>query len=356
MRKYESHLIAAIDRLYPNAISNFEKYFVKTMDIYVKEHQLLWRLSKFDAIHIYEALELCISRSIYFNIGIFDKSFLKKIKKILKSCLQSPLSKISNHHFLEYNALLSEYYFWFRYDRTKALKYRYRAFNVMKKFKYRFSSQFFKNWHRMEIAVQNYEECKRITQMAANWNVEDEALKKIKGKDIGFMQYLERELIKLYQDHQRKCPKLWKGKHELIRVPFEQYDQNLIKFLITNWMEREQSVDGATEGRKYYVRFTKLMKRLLMKRRYFNVMNNVIKIRMCNYELCVRKDLKRYRICQRCKSVYYCCRNHQKKDWVRGDHKRYCEERKDRDYDIFLKRYELDIDDVTKAFAWRMFR
>ena len=61
-------------------------------------------------------------------------------------------------------------------------------------------------------------------------------------------------------------------------------------------------------------------------------MINTIKAKYCNYNECNRKDLKRYKICKRCKSVFYCNRKHQKFDWNRGKHSKECIDRPRRDW------------------------
>ena len=66
----------------------------------------------------------------------------------------------------------------------------------------------------------------------------------------------------------------------------------------------------------------------------FNIMNNMIKERQCNYDKCRRQDLKRFKICKRCKSVFYCNRKHQKLDWKNGKHREYCSKRHERCYGI----------------------
>ena len=62
-----------------------------------------------------------------------------------------------------------------------------------------------------------------------------------------------------------------------------------------------------------------------------------------------------YKICERCKSVFYCNRLHQKLDWNKGDHKKYCVERDKRDYEIFVKRFRLNISNELKQTAIRFF-
>ena len=102
------------------------------------------------------------------------------MQKILKSGSKSQLSKLQCNYDIECNEMLSEFHFWFRYDRKKALKYKYRALKMLKKSKHPFPWvwEIFASWHQMEIVVQNYKECKRIIHVAVNWNVADDIKEK----------------------------------------------------------------------------------------------------------------------------------------------------------------------------------
>ena len=130
--------------------------------------------------------------------------------------------------------------------------------------------------------------------------------------------------------------------------------------LIKQWVSNRNSQWNQTEGKqrrigkKQYQVYNREIKKCLMNNKKYNVMLNILKIRQCNYDQCDRRDWKRYRICKRCKSVFYCCRLHQKLDWNKGDHKLYCVEREKRDYKIFSKRFVLNIDDKTKQTALRL--
>ena len=60
------------------------------------------------------------------------------------------------------------------------------------------------------------------------------------------------------------------------------------------------------------------------------LMKNLILVKECNYVECRAKDVKVFCLCRRCKSAFYCCRNHQKKDWKK--HKSVCRESENRLY------------------------
>ena len=107
--------------------------------------------------------------------------------------------------------------------------------------------------------------------------------------------------------------------------------------------------------RSHCVQYIKRMGQCLINPIYYNIMNNFIKMRQCNYNKCNRKDLAKYKICKRCKSVFYCCRRHQKLDWNRGDHKTFCVERESRDYSIFERSFKFKINDKKIHTTLRLF-
>ena len=61
------------------------------------------------------------------------------------------------------------------------------------------------------------------------------------------------------------------------------------------------------------------------------ILGNTIMVKECNNKLCQRKDVNLKR-CGKCKSVYYCCKLCQKKDWL--NHRNVCHQRQCRDFKI----------------------
>ena len=82
----------------------------------------------------------------------------------------------------------------------------------------------------------------------------------------------------------------------------------------------------------------KKLKKYFMDKTRFAIMINIMKLRQCNYKKCRRKDLKKFKVCKRCKSSFYCDKRHQKLDWI--DHKKFCVDMKSRNYDIWTNYYK----------------
>ena len=69
----------------------------------------------------------------------------------------------------------------------------------------------------------------------------------------------------------------------------------------------------------------------------YHVLKNLCYLKECNYSECRAKD-KELEVCSKCKSVYYCCRNHQKRDW-KSKHRGECREYQQRNAFLTFKRY-----------------
>ena len=92
----------------------------------------------------------------------------------------------------------------------------------------------------------------------------------------------------------------------------------------------------------------KTIKKCLKNRQYFNMLKNIAMLKQCNYIKCNRKDLDKYKVCKRCKSAFYCCRNHQKKDW-NTSHRVHCVQRKRRD--ILLQTFDSNVNPFVERIT-----
>ena len=66
-------------------------------------------------------------------------------------------------------------------------------------------------------------------------------------------------------------------------------------------------------------------------------LRNIVSVKECNWKNCKKKNIKLMK-CKRCKSVYYCSKICQKKDWILSNksHKSVCKVSKKRDYSITI--------------------
>ena len=81
----------------------------------------------------------------------------------------------------------------------------------------------------------------------------------------------------------------------------------------------------------------------IMKPQNITIIGNVLMIKQCNWEYCRRKSVKLKR-CKKCRSVYYCSKLCQKKDWqlctygnAKKSHKFVCERLRQRSYSMTIK-------------------
>ena len=81
-----------------------------------------------------------------------------------------------------------------------------------------------------------------------------------------------------------------------------------------------------------------ILKNVLDNNQNINMIFNIASVKQCNWMGCMKKDCK-LRRCRKCKSVYYCSKLCQKKDWILSvnhskPHKYVCQIRQRRDYRI----------------------
>ena len=88
------------------------------------------------------------------------------------------------------------------------------------------------------------------------------------------------------------------------------------KQMITSYRRTINSMWHAqlSPQKQHHRKFDQLITKYMADSRIYNILNNMIRMRECNYPDCRNKALKRFKICSRCKSVFYCNKRHQKLD------------------------------------------
>ena len=304
------------------------------------------RFTKSHMASIVQVVSMMLDESLLLHIKI-DKILLNKMIRIMKLLYQ--YHKRSSPH-LAHNACnaLFSFYFYQEYERDKALKYMRRRFKLMRKHQeYGCVWRGFLDWYILKWAVHNFNECNRILRMAINFDCNDQA----RGdRDAAIMEMEE------MQDHEAYFPPIWifdeknkKKQRCVIKVVVE---KGMLFTNTSNYRINKSKVDI----RNQYIRYSSVMKRVLTNKSTYNIISNMIKGKQCNYIACNNKTLRRYKICKRCKSVFYCNRLHQKLDWNQGNHRTYCVKRDKRDHKILKQRYNLNIEDSLKKTAQRFFK
>ena len=221
--------------------------------------------------------------------------------------------------------LFGQYHFWIKYNRDKAVKYMHRGINIAKKHGLtEYLRAFTVSLLKMENAVGNY----------------GKSLKLIKWQyDLGHLTQRE------YSKRKKRCKGLFGKKKPFQILDTKEHKRKIVycKQMQLNFVEYPR--DGGIDCDVVHYREIVLnkVKPYFMNGKCFNIMNNLVKLKHCNYIECNRKDLRRFKVCKRCKSAFYCCRRHQKLDWNRGGHKTYCSERQKRDYQL-----------LQESVSWRL--
>ena len=265
-----------------------------------------------------------------------DSQFMKNINKLCKSRLK--MLKLwdiyDTHCIVQVYMLLGHYYFWIKYDRNKAVKYMHKGINIAKKYqneRNQIKSKKLKDYltdlivflAAMEQTVGNYHKCFKLMKWLYDLG------------DFSKEQYLDcKKTLQPYLFLEK-----W-DQHQ----PFEKNDaeqdqiRNRImikrrKMPLAN-VEYEHERNDIQNNREIILNKVKPY----FVNKYFNIMNNLVKLKHCNYIECQNKHLRRFKVCRRCKSAFYCGRRHQKLDWNEGNHKKYCAERQQRDYHLLEAR------------------
>eukprot|EP01084_Bolivina_argentea_P145390 254837_1 len=81
--------------------------------------------------------------------------------------------------------------------------------------------------------------------------------------------------------------------------------------------------------------------------KWYQVMKNICFMKECNYSKCRTKSVKLSK-CKKCKSVYYCCRDHQKIDW-KIKHRTECQvlDRRDASFTLKSLQHRWQINDMN---------
>ena len=84
--------------------------------------------------------------------------------------------------------------------------------------------------------------------------------------------------------------------------------------------------------------------------KYYRVLKNIVSMKECNYSQCRAKNIK-LEICSKCKSVYYCCKKHQKLDW-KIKHRFECKQYEKRNPHMTCKNMILRWREKKNPFFW----
>eukprot|EP01084_Bolivina_argentea_P035040 64977_1 len=185
--------------------------------------------------------------------------------------------------------LLGCYYFYCQYKIRKAMKYMYKGLKYITKHKIQ-NATYVHSLAHMQWIIGNFDECIRLNQLEVSL-IKKSEIKKKKQKEIAAM----------------KCENLKKCNLRNNYYLTKQRIKNYSKF----YASQQDKI------------FLNRVKKYINDSKYYNIINNVIRLKQCNYIECNRKDLKSFSVCKFCKSAYYCCRQHQKKDW-NTNHRKYC--------------------------------
>ena len=243
-----------------------------------------------------------------------NKRYLRRIRTVLISLEKYGLPALTTKKYV-YESL-SVYYLWYEYDREKCMKY----VKLVQESPDRLEGAcYYHQRFEMEYMVRNYKECKRIMMK----------LKTFKSEKASFFYHYMATMM-----------------NKVGSAVFNESDKKSHRISIKATRKKRyflfrQSTSAKLSGaHKIVQRIEQIMTRYIMTDATFNIIINMTKGKECNYDKCNRKDLKRYKVCKRCKSVYYCNRLHQKLDWNNGNyrHKNYCVAREERDYNIMEQR------------------
>eukprot|EP01083_Nonionella_stella_P123009 370431_1 len=248
-----------------------------------------------------------LTRNRRVNLWKRDGRFLKKVAKLCHAYHKSVACKNNQIKLVQSCHFLSSYYFWHRHNTEISMRYIRKAIAILR------SYEDISQWPmcymdilveatKIESARNNYDGCIEFVSLKLEYLIACE-----EGVVTQAIQETTEELLQLKQ-----------AKIEMRRHP-----QNFVKLRDT-YRPCCQSMPPKNDAiEAQYNEYVRQMQRYINDKKWFTVMNNVIKLKQCNYIRCNRKDLKQLKACERCKSVFYCCRRHQKMDW-NTEHRIYC--------------------------------
>eukprot|EP01084_Bolivina_argentea_P260549 440035_1 len=243
------------------------------------------------------------------------KTHQKRYKSLLKIGVKSFKKFYDNNRqiyaesYVVFLSYLGEYYACFenKFDKSKRLLYK--AMNIIRNYdEYAVilsEIYYFLIW--IEISFCNVNECKFLLKMRMDYN-----------KHFNLLRHFKMNKADLKQVRDMKN---WSQtrKHEQFSTCWEGILQDL---------KRDATEMVTSQCVFEYVNYFKNEK-------YYQIMKNLCCFKECNYSKCKAKD-KKMSICSTCKSVYYCCRKHQKNDW-KIKHRFECQIREQRDFKFTLK-------------------
>eukprot|EP01084_Bolivina_argentea_P280139 479017_1 len=317
LRSLESHYFTAI-RCHPNnqhTINNYTKYFVELMDYFIKNQQLCSNKAPEIIIpSLFDALYVILNIGRY-GIRFGSNLFLQNIKILCQKYYKSIISQYDDWHKYDACLVLGCYYFWHTraHNRNKAMKYMYEGLTCALNSKNRPNTihAFIQDLYDMEWEIGNFEHCAQIIQLKCKifpkTIVDPQKIKQLK------QLKLEKE-----QNSIKHCA------NKLQKYARYQYEQ--LKYNIEQYISNE---------------------------RFNNMIRNLFELKHCNYIGCNTKDLRSFKLCKRCKSVFYCNRKHQKLDWNKN-HRLHCVENDDRNYYMHKTKSEMYCNDRKQLMACKL--
>ena len=279
-----------------------------------------------DMYAVYSILYLFMAKQMRFYLDV-GKTFARKIEKLLIAFTQNDLfmkpSQCNPDKGLQMLSLLANYYFFYRHNHAKATEFIEFALTRARK-NGNPPWQFLFDLFMMQHIVGNYKECKVI-------------INRVSAAPITVIRKSFHNLVEDISAATESADET----HRCFNANDTKMHRKLIKSAIKderiNGKQKYEFFSGFQfESRDDYYQFNKNLRECLFDSMNFNIIYNCIKMKQCNYIKCRTKSIRKFKVCRRCKSVFYCSRHHQKLDWGlnENDHKKYCAENDTRNYNL----------------------